>query len=275
MQEMSGEYLHFSTALDTATDGTSGKSQCLHEGTTEDDHKSFWDLSNIDVTPLENACNLATRELVQSESEIIQENDTTLIAHSLQHTVGEAGACHETLYSNIAQQNLPLISEAQQHNNWSNNKVYDNEFSYRFNTQHYESFSFGNEAMTLADISQQVSSPALAITNLKRISNKNNQSVHVVQKPKAKRKRITTPIQRKAANVRERRRMFNLNDAFDELRKKVPTFSYEKRLSRIETLRLAILYIKFMNGLLMLCDDALLLDPQTTLDFQTYLHGSN
>jgi hypothetical protein len=41
--------------------------------------------------------------------------------------------------------------------------------------------------------------------------------------------------------------MFNLNEAFDRLRRKVPTFAYEKRLSRIETLRLAITYISFMD----------------------------
>lgn len=44
--------------------------------------------------------------------------------------------------------------------------------------------------------------------------------------------------------------MFNLNEAFDKLRRKVPTFAYEKRLSRIETLRLAITYIGFMTELL-------------------------
>uniref|UniRef100_G1KLH9 Fer3 like bHLH transcription factor n=1 Tax=Anolis carolinensis TaxID=28377 RepID=G1KLH9_ANOCA len=60
---------------------------------------------------------------------------------------------------------------------------------------------------------------------------------------RAKRKRVITHRQRQAANVRERRRMFSLNEAFDQLRKKVPTFAYEKRLSRIETLRLAIVYI--------------------------------
>lgn len=38
--------------------------------------------------------------------------------------------------------------------------------------------------------------------------------------------------------------------AFDKLRRKVPTFAYEKRLSRIETLRLAITYIQFMTELL-------------------------
>lgn len=62
-----------------------------------------------------------------------------------------------------------------------------------------------------------------------------------------KRKRVATVAQRRAANVRERRRMFNLNEAFDKLRRKVPTFAYEKRLSRIETLRLAITYIAFMD----------------------------
>lgn len=41
--------------------------------------------------------------------------------------------------------------------------------------------------------------------------------------------------------------MFNLNEAFDELRTKVPTFPYEKKLSRIETLRIAITYIGFMT----------------------------
>ena len=64
---------------------------------------------------------------------------------------------------------------------------------------------------------------------------------------KPKRRRVQTTAQRKAANVRERRRMFHLNEAFDELRKRLPAFNYEKRLSRIETLRLAMTYIGFMK----------------------------
>lgn len=67
---------------------------------------------------------------------------------------------------------------------------------------------------------------------------------------KAKRKRIITHEQRKAANVRERRRMLSLNEAFDQLRLTVPTFAYEKKLSRIETLRLAITYINFLACIL-------------------------
>lgn len=65
-----------------------------------------------------------------------------------------------------------------------------------------------------------------------------------------KRKRVATIAQRRAANIRERRRMYNLNEAFDKLRRKVPTFAYEKRLSRIETLKLAITYITFMDDVL-------------------------
>ncbi|KAH1011459.1 protein Fer3 [Dendroctonus ponderosae] len=70
------------------------------------------------------------------------------------------------------------------------------------------------------------------------------------QSNKKPRRRVATIAQRRAANIRERRRMFNLNEAFDKLRRKVPTFAYEKRLSRIETLRLAITYISFMTELL-------------------------
>ncbi|XP_076055124.1 protein Fer3-like [Oratosquilla oratoria] len=71
-----------------------------------------------------------------------------------------------------------------------------------------------------------------------------------VSSSKKPRRRVPTIAQRRAANIRERRRMFNLNEAFDKLRRKVPTFAYEKRLSRIETLKLAITYISFMTELL-------------------------
>ncbi len=67
---------------------------------------------------------------------------------------------------------------------------------------------------------------------------------------KRKRKRVISLDQRHAANIRERRRMYHLNEAFDRLRKRVPTFAYEKKLSRIETLKLAVTYITFMADLL-------------------------
>ncbi|XP_063901960.1 helix-loop-helix protein 13 isoform X1 [Zophobas morio] len=65
-------------------------------------------------------------------------------------------------------------------------------------------------------------------------------------------------VQRHAANIRERKRMLrsaigptgSINSAFDELRMHVPTFPYEKRLSKIDTLRLAIAYIALLREVL-------------------------
>jgi transcription factor 1a len=84
---------------------------------------------------------------------------------------------------------------------------------------------------------------------------------------KRKRKRVITTEQRRAANVRERNRMFQLNEAFDRLRKRVPTFAYEKKLSRIETLRLAVTYIEFMAKVVENNGDELNTDKSKNSDF--------
>lgn len=57
-----------------------------------------------------------------------------------------------------------------------------------------------------------------------------------------------TPI-RQLANVRERQRTESLNEAFEKLRRIVPTLPSDK-LSKIQTLKLATDYIKFLNELL-------------------------
>uniref|UniRef100_A0A672HSL0 Pancreas transcription factor 1 subunit alpha n=1 Tax=Salarias fasciatus TaxID=181472 RepID=A0A672HSL0_SALFA len=66
-----------------------------------------------------------------------------------------------------------------------------------------------------------------------------------------RRMRSETEMQqlRQAANVRERRRMQSINDAFEGLRSHIPTLPYEKRLSKVDTLRLAIGYINFLAEL--------------------------
>ncbi|PZQ46211.1 MAG: hypothetical protein DI551_05530 [Micavibrio aeruginosavorus] len=53
--------------------------------------------------------------------------------------------------------------------------------------------------------------------------------------------------QRQAANMRERRRMQNINEAFEGLRSHIPTLPYEKKLSKVDTLKLAISYITFLG----------------------------
>ena len=44
--------------------------------------------------------------------------------------------------------------------------------------------------------------------------------------------------------------MTSLNSAFERLKETIPIFPYEKKLSRIQTLRLAIDYIEFMGSIL-------------------------
>ncbi|XP_018422580.1 PREDICTED: protein atonal homolog 7 [Nanorana parkeri] len=55
---------------------------------------------------------------------------------------------------------------------------------------------------------------------------------------------------RLAANARERRRMEGLNTAFDSLRKVVPQWGEDKKLSKYETLQMALSYIMALNRIL-------------------------
>ncbi|XP_044155610.1 protein atonal homolog 7 [Bufo gargarizans] len=55
---------------------------------------------------------------------------------------------------------------------------------------------------------------------------------------------------RMAANARERRRMEGLNTAFDSLRKVVPQWGEDKKLSKYETLQMALSYIMALNRIL-------------------------
>ena len=55
---------------------------------------------------------------------------------------------------------------------------------------------------------------------------------------------------RNAANDRERRRMHTVNSAFDQLRDLVPTYPSNRKLSKIDTLKLACAYIQDLTSLL-------------------------
>lgn len=62
--------------------------------------------------------------------------------------------------------------------------------------------------------------------------------------------------QRKAANMRERRRMKSLNDAFDCLRKCIPvTENVDRKLSKVDTLKLAMSYITYLADLIKTTND--------------------
>ena len=55
---------------------------------------------------------------------------------------------------------------------------------------------------------------------------------------------------RLAANARERRRMGNLNDAFERLRGVIPSIGSDRKMTKYETLRMAMAYIVALRELL-------------------------
>ncbi|KAL4221166.1 helix loop helix domain [Mactra antiquata] len=76
-----------------------------------------------------------------------------------------------------------------------------------------------------------------------------SQTLSSLERSRARRRRLASTAQRKAANLREQRRMMNMKDAFKTLYECLPVLSYKKKMSRIEILRLAIVYIKFLQQL--------------------------
>ncbi|XP_057661227.1 protein atonal-like [Diorhabda carinulata] len=71
--------------------------------------------------------------------------------------------------------------------------------------------------------------------------------------PLRSKSRVTPIILRKrrlAANARERRRMQNLNQAFDRLRTFLPQLGQDRQLSKYETLQMAQTYITALYDLL-------------------------
>ncbi|XP_051284269.1 basic helix-loop-helix transcription factor scleraxis [Dicentrarchus labrax] len=78
--------------------------------------------------------------------------------------------------------------------------------------------------------------------------------------------------QRQAANARERDRTHSVNTAFTALRTLIPTEPADRKLSKIETLRLASSYISHLANVLLLGDDCR--DGQPCLRYQRILHGA-
>ncbi|XP_032362486.1 transcription factor 15 [Etheostoma spectabile] len=77
--------------------------------------------------------------------------------------------------------------------------------------------------------------------------------------------------QRQAANARERDRTHSVNTAFTALRTLIPTEPADRKLSKIETLRLASSYISHLANVLLLGEAA---DGQPCLGYQSERRGA-
>ncbi|MEE6470412.1 hypothetical protein FKM82_008962 [Ascaphus truei] len=73
--------------------------------------------------------------------------------------------------------------------------------------------------------------------------------------------------QRQAANARERDRTHSVNTAFTALRTLIPTEPADRKLSKIETLRLASSYISHLANILLLGEEECL-DEQPCLQYR-------
>ncbi|XP_045468959.1 helix-loop-helix protein 1-like [Harmonia axyridis] len=93
------------------------------------------------------------------------------------------------------------------------------------------------------------------ITSCNNIANKRrekpctNESSSLSREERRRRRRATQKY-RTAHATRERIRVEAFNVAFAELRKLLPTLPPDKKLSKIEILRLAICYIAYLNHVL-------------------------
>ena len=84
-------------------------------------------------------------------------------------------------------------------------------------------------------------------TRGRRIGNQENSTL---SREERRRRRRATQKYRSAHATRERIRVEAFNVAFSELRKLLPTLPPDKKLSKIEILRLAICYISYLNHVL-------------------------
>ncbi|XP_075708753.1 transcription factor 15-like [Rhinoderma darwinii] len=85
-------------------------------------------------------------------------------------------------------------------------------------------------------------------------------------KRKRKSKLSGVSKQRQAANARERDRTHSVNTAFTALRTLIPTEPADRKLSKIETLRLASSYISHLANILLLGEDCM--DGQPCLQYR-------
>lgn len=82
-----------------------------------------------------------------------------------------------------------------------------------------------------------------------RVDRKKMEQENLSREERRRRRRATEKY-RTAHATRERVRVEAFNVAFSELRKLLPTLPPDKKLSKIEILRLAICYINYLNHVL-------------------------
>ncbi|XP_063724859.1 pancreas transcription factor 1 subunit alpha-like [Symsagittifera roscoffensis] len=129
--------------------------------------------------------------------------------------------------------------------------------SVEFNSSQEAEFSEYNQKLFSTNLRSSTNTADMNLSDLDNSFASSTQFEHSNSLKKKKRKRKSGPVayhQRQAANQRERRRMKAINEAFERLQSHIPTLPYEKKLSKVDTLRLAINYIRFLDQILISFD---------------------
>ena len=90
------------------------------------------------------------------------------------------------------------------------------------------------------------------------VANRENKQPRHHKAPLGLRRKACKRRQRRAANIRERERMKTINNAFELLRVRVPSACDDRKLSKVDTLKMAIKYIGDLTCLLKSCGDGAL-----------------
>ena len=111
--------------------------------------------------------------------------------------------------------------------------------------------SNGNEILDIkTEIPEDCSMTSSSNTSGRGCRSRANQENAQLSREERRRRRRATAKYRTAHATRERLRVEAFNVAFGELRKLLPTLPPDKKLSKIEILRLAICYISYLNHVL-------------------------
>ncbi len=118
-------------------------------------------------------------------------------------------------------------------------------------------FEYEADNMTAMPLFDDLTSSDLVDSDsMDEVAAYNNNETSIVNEVTGKKRRgkqVSSVVKRKrrlAANARERRRMQNLNSAFDKLRQYLPQLGNDRQLSKHETLQMAQTYITALYDLL-------------------------
>ncbi|XP_050083745.1 pancreas transcription factor 1 subunit alpha [Anopheles aquasalis] len=205
-----------------------------------------------------------SRHLFEGPSVHQQQQQQQPLHHLQQHTLLleddhslHANALHHNHHHQQSHQQQHLLQQHQQtHQQQHHQQQLQNQHNHHHHHVHQannvDSTTSNSSDFFLGDDENSTDSESYCGFNSDQENNDSIKEIYGNRSSKYRRPKCASQQaqQRQAANLRERRRMQSINEAFEGLRTHIPTLPYEKRLSKVDTLKLAISYISFLGEML-------------------------